>query len=84
MKTWKIRSSNHTAAQHLADALELPPALARILVSRGYATPEQASAFLYASMDDLSRPFLMPNLGAAVDVIGDALAEGTKIAIYGD
>ena len=84
MKTWKIRSSNHTAAQKLADALKLPPALARILVSRGYATPEQASAFLYASMADLSRPFVMPNLGAAVDVIAEALAADKKIAIYGD
>ena len=84
MKTWKIRSSNHAAAQKLADALQLPLPLARILVSRGYATPQQASAFLYAEMKDLSRPFQLPNLGAAVDVIQAALAEEKRIAIYGD
>ncbi|MEE0434206.1 MAG: single-stranded-DNA-specific exonuclease RecJ [Peptococcaceae bacterium] len=84
MKTWKIRSSNHAAARKLADALKLPPALARILASRGYATPEQASAFLYATLEDVSRPFELPNLGAAVDVIAETLAEGGSIAIYGD
>lgn len=84
MKTWKIRPSNHVAARKLADALKLPPALARILASRGYATPEQASAFLYASLEDLSRPFALPNLGAAVDMIAEAMAEGRSIAIYGD
>lgn len=84
MKTWKIRSSNHAAARLLADALKLPLPLARILASRGYATPEQASAFLYATLDDLSRPFELPNLGAAVEEIGTALKAQQRIAIYGD
>lgn len=84
MKTWKIRSSNHAAAKVLADALGLPLPLARILASRGYATPEQASAFLYAEMKDLSRPFQLPNLGAAVDIIAEALQAKKRIAIYGD
>ena len=84
MKTWKIRSSNHAAAKVLADALGLPLPLARILASRGYATPEQASAFLYAEMKELSRPFQLPNLGAAVDIIAEALQAKKRIAIYGD
>ena len=69
MKTWKIRSSNHASARSLADALDIPFALARILVSRSYGTPEAASAFLYASMEELSRPFELPNMGAAVERI---------------
>lgn len=84
MKTWKIRSSNHASARSLADALDIPFALARILVSRSYGTPEAASAFLYASMEDLSRPFELPNMGAAVERIGQAIQAGEKIAIYGD
>ncbi len=84
MKTWKIRASNHASARSLADALRIPMALARILVSRGYGTTEAASAFLYASMEDLSRPFELPNMGAAVERIGEALENGEKIAVYGD
>lgn len=84
MKIWKIRSSNHAAAKQLADALKLPLPLARILSSRGYGLPEQASAFLYADMKDLSRPFLMPNIGAAVDVIEAAMTAHKSIAVYGD
>ena len=84
MKTWKIRSSNHASARSLADALDIPFALARILVSRSYGTPEAASAFLYASMEELSRPFELPNMGAAVERIGQAIQTGEKIAIYGD
>ncbi|MDO4281270.1 MAG: single-stranded-DNA-specific exonuclease RecJ [Peptococcaceae bacterium] len=84
MKTWKIRSSRRSSAQKLADALQIPPALARILVSRGYGTAEEASAFLHASLEDLSRPFELPNLGAAVEKIGEAIAAKKRIAIYGD
>lgn len=84
MKIWKIRSSNHAAAENLADALKLPLPLSRILVSRGQGTREQASAFLYAKLADLSRPFMMPNVGAAVDVIVEALEAHKRIAIYGD
>lgn len=84
MKTWKIRSSNHASARSLADALDIPFALARLLVSRSYGTPESASAFLYASMEALSRPFELPNMGAAVERIGKAIQTGEKIAVYGD
>lgn len=84
MKTWKIRSSNHASARSLADALGIPLALARILVSRSYGNAEAASAFLYASMEELSRPFELPNMGAAVERIGQAIQAGEKIAVYGD
>ena len=84
MKTWKIRCSDHASARSLADALKVPLPLAKILVSRGYDSPEAASAFLYASMEDLSRPFELPNMGAAVESIGKAIEEKKKIVIYGD
>ena len=84
MKTWKIRCSDHASARSLADVLKVPLPLAKILVSRGYDTPEAASAFLYASMEDLSRPFELPNMGAAVESIGKAIEAKKKIVIYGD
>lgn len=84
MKTWKFRSSFHASARSLADALRLPLPLARILVSRGIDTYEEASAFLYASLGELSGPYRLLNMGVAVEEIELAIKHAKKIVIYGD
>lgn len=84
MKTWKFRSSSHASARSLADAMNLPLPLARILVSRGFGNEEAASAFLYASLDELSGPYRLLNMGVAVEGIEEALKQKKKIVVYGD
>jgi single-stranded-DNA-specific exonuclease len=55
-----------------------------VLFNRGYATDEQARAFLKAEPNFDPDPFRMTGMDAAVERIRYALAQDEPIAIYGD
>jgi len=71
-------------ADALAEALGIPAALARVLVNRKILTEEAARAFLYGEIDKLHDPYLMKGMDKAVARIGEAIARGEKILIFGD
>jgi len=58
--------------------------VARLLLGRGIATPQDASQFLSPSLAQLHSPYLMLGLAAAVERIGRAVAQQERILIYGD
>ena len=68
----------------LASVLDLPPALAGLLVRRGMNTPEAARDFLHPSLGLLPSPFLLPELDQAVDRLIQAISCGEPITVYGD
>ncbi len=61
-----------------------PPVLRQVLFNRGYATDEQARAYLKAEPEFETDPFRMTGMEAAVERIHYALAHNEPIAIYGD
>ena len=71
-------------ADALAVALDLPPAIARVLVNRKILTAEAARAFLYGGLEELHDPYLMKGMDRAVARIGRAVAGGEKILVFGD
>jgi single-stranded-DNA-specific exonuclease len=71
-------------ADALAQALDLPPAIARILVNRKILTEEAARDFLFGDLGRLHDPYLMKGMHEAVRRIGEAIARGQKILIFGD
>ena len=71
-------------AEALAQALDIPPALARVLVNRKILTEEAARAFLYGDLDRLHDPYLMKGMDKAVRRIEEAIARDEKILIFGD
>jgi len=71
-------------ADALAEALSLPPALARVLVNRKILTPDEARAFLHGGLEGLHDPYLMKGMDRAVERIGAAIDRGEKILIFGD
>jgi len=71
-------------ADALAEALSLPPALARVLVNRKILTPDAARAFLHGGLEGLHDPYLMKGMDRAVERIGAAIDRGEKILIFGD
>lgn len=81
---WTIRAQDSPAARALGEELSLPPALARLLVCRGFATAEAARAFLTPSLEALHDPFLMKGMYEAVDRLTYALRHAEPILIYGD
>jgi single-stranded-DNA-specific exonuclease len=71
-------------AEALAEALSLPPAIARVLANRNILTPEDARAFLHGGLEGLHDPFLMKGMDRAVDRIRAAIDRDEKILIFGD
>jgi single-stranded-DNA-specific exonuclease len=66
-------------------ALEKFPVLLRqILFNRGFATDEEARAYLNGKPDFNTDPFQMTGMRAAVDRIRFAIQNNEPIAIYGD
>jgi single-stranded-DNA-specific exonuclease len=72
------------AAQALATALNLPPALTGLLVQRGHGSEEAARRFLRPTLDELSDPGALAGMAEAVDAIVDAVKSGRRILVHGD
>ena len=70
-------------ASGLAKELGLSEITASVLVRRGYGDPEVARAFL-AGEQRLHDPFLLGDMGAAVERIRAAIAAGKRICVHGD
>jgi single-stranded-DNA-specific exonuclease len=60
------------------------PCIARLLQRKGLLNDEQAADFLRPRLRQLSDPFLLPNMRAAVDRILCAIADHERIVLYGD
>ncbi len=71
-------------AAELAQALEIPPAVAAILSSRGIAGSEQALDFLEPSLSGLHDPLLLRDMDRALARLAGAIRQGEKIEIHGD
>jgi single-stranded-DNA-specific exonuclease len=81
---WFVPERDAVAAQALADALEMPVAIAQLLVCRGLAEPAAARAYLNPSIDQLHDPYLMLGMAKAVERIRTSLSAGELVLIYGD
>lgn len=71
-------------AKRLADELGISSVLAEILTRREIRTFEDARSFFRPGFADLNDPFLMHDMGRAVDRIVAAIAKKERILVYGD
>ena len=83
-KKWRVIEEDRDAAELLAKELGCSPLAARLLVNRGYASPNEAVAFLNADFSHLPDPFLLPDAEAAAERIKQALHRQEKISVHGD
>jgi single-stranded-DNA-specific exonuclease len=81
---WHLSPCDATAAGALADALNLPPLVARLLCQRGLGDPDVASRFLDPRLEHLHDPMRLADMRPAVDRILAAMARRERIAIHGD
>ena len=81
---WDCNTCDETAANALAAAIRIEPAVARLLCQRGISDPGLAERFLNPSIDQLHDPWLLADMRAAVDRILAAIARRERIAIHGD
>ena len=83
-KHWVIAPPESVVRDRLASQLGLPPALAQVLVNRGYRDEAAAQRFLQPQLRQLADPFDLPDMVPAVDRILTALQQHERIVIYGD
>ena len=84
---WHIKQltpEEQAAAERLSKELDVSPVAGRILAGRGLRTAAEARAYIRPSLDSLHDPFLMRDMGAAVDRLCTAIDNHERIMVYGD
>src|SRR3569833_1549067 len=81
---WRLPTPNLEAISAVATELLLLPAVAQVLIARGFDTRASVEKFLDPQLDDLHDPFLLRDMDRAVARIETAIAGGEQIEIHGD
>ena len=75
---------DHGRVTPLVEALNIPEALAALLVQRGFDSIDGARTYLKPSLDTLSDPLGLKDMDKAVALIGEAVRGGRRIMVHGD
>ena len=82
---WQIYPQKPEFAQNLAVLTNISPIVSQLLINRGMETPEQVQAFLNPESLVLPSPLEeFPDLAISLELLQNAIASQTKIAICGD
>lgn len=77
-------SPPEAACREIATALNLPPALARLLVQRGFTDVGTAKRFLKPLLADLADPLSLAGMPEAAAEVARAVRAGETILVHGD
>lgn len=83
-QNWHISVSDPTAVQKLTQELQIPPAIARVLLNRGLSDKAAIEKFFSPSTQDTHDPFLMADMTKAVERLGQAMLRREKVLVFGD
>lgn len=83
-KEWIWPDYNHDQVMEFARNLQVPPALARLLIKRGIVDQTEARAFLSPAPEHFHSPWLMLGMEQSVARICEAIEKRQKIMIHGD
>lgn len=78
------KSVNNKKAESLANHLNIPESIARLLVERGISNVKRGRAFLNPSLRQLDDPFKIHDMRKGIQRIKSAIKDQEKITIYGD
>jgi single-stranded-DNA-specific exonuclease len=81
---WVFPSEDPNWTQKIIKEFKVHPVIAKILVSRGFASLDEIHRFLYAKLPTLFDPKLFADMDKAVDRVITAINKKENILIYGD
>jgi len=83
-RAYRVRSCDPLAAGELGRSLKLAPALAQILMHRGFGDEPSAREFLSCRLAGLTQPDAMLDRSLAADRLVRAIRARERIAVFGD
>ncbi|MGL6107941.1 single-stranded-DNA-specific exonuclease RecJ, partial [Romboutsia sp.] len=83
-KKWTLKYKGKVEESELSEKLKISPEISQILKNRGINSEKDSEIFMNPSLEYLRDPFLMKDMGKAVDRIKLAIENNEKIWIYGD
>ncbi len=83
-KRWNLLTAEQDSVTALQESLKINSTICKILVQRGFDTFEKAKKFFRPQLSHLHDPWLMKDMGKAVDRILSAINNEEKILVYGD
>jgi single-stranded-DNA-specific exonuclease len=81
---WTIATPQPLLTRQFASTLRISPLLAQCLLNRGLSEPAMIEDFVSPRLKNLSDPFALPNMAAAVDRLFQARAQNERLVIFGD
>lgn len=81
---WTIGGYDREKVETLMSEMSLKEFLSKVLVAKGFDTPEKANEYLNGTINSLADPFLLKDMDKAVEKIKSSVANHEKIMIYGD
>ena len=84
IKRWNLLSADNDKVQLLHTALKINKVLCKILVQRGIDEYDKSKAYFRPQLDTLHDPYLMKDMGKAVNRIKSAFNKKEKILVFGD
>ena len=83
-KRWRLTTPEPQAVQTIQQELSISSVLAKILVTRGITTADEARSFINMDAGGIHNPYLMKDMDKAVERIRRAIESEEKILVYGD
>ena len=81
---WRVAPADAVASARLAGETGLPDAIARLLVTRGVSSSQQAREFLEPDTARLHDPELLLGITEAAGILVSAARSGRRIVVFGD
>ncbi|MBL7683136.1 MAG: single-stranded-DNA-specific exonuclease RecJ [Flavipsychrobacter sp.] len=83
-KRWTLKPAEQDTINNIVKALNIHPALCRILALRGIKDFNSSKAFFRPELSHLHDPYLMKGMEKAVQRISEAIEWNERVLIYGD
>ncbi|USK90924.1 single-stranded-DNA-specific exonuclease RecJ [Rossellomorea marisflavi] len=81
---WKMKDSDQQKIAELAEELNVPPLVAKLLINRDLADADDARNFLFDTGGSFHDPFLFDDMQKAKERIMLAIEQEERILVYGD
>jgi single-stranded-DNA-specific exonuclease len=84
IRRWIVKEADPEQVHSLSRGLDIPEAVARVLVNRGVGDVEAAKRFLSPTLRELHPPEMLTDMDRATERICSAVKSGEEIIIFGD